>query len=147
MVVAGAWTKIDVDRLSEAEDKLATLADALSRVCNYYCRECSNPDKHDIVTGIDTTHESSHLETCNLGTCDSHESCEPNFATTEWLTLQVLVAESSSMDEIEWIIERLNGRAYLNVRRGSLQVLGCDDRPIANIPLQMSSIALSKGAT
>lgn len=47
--------------------------------CEYHCRTCDGEsldgeDRHDIVVHAETNrHQSSHLETCNIGSCRSHE--------------------------------------------------------------------------
>ncbi|MEX2284492.1 MAG: hypothetical protein WEE89_18525 [Gemmatimonadota bacterium] len=105
--------------------------------CKYKCRPCQDPGEHDIVTAVDTTHESSHLETCNEGTCDQHEECEPNFAFQSIEQLRIAVEASADPNELNALLGPVGKTVYYNDIRHSVQVLGCHGNVIANIPIRV----------
>jgi hypothetical protein len=128
------------------EVSFPSLEHVLSAGCMYYCRSCPGDNRHDIVIAVDSTHESSHLETCNPGSCEQHE-CEPQFASSsadreqeilveyEWAQLNKAVAAARSTEDVKAIFRALGGRAQYNPTRDAIQLVGCNDLLAASINL------------
>jgi hypothetical protein len=131
------WAPFGVGGPAEArgllEGNMMAPLEALSGEC-YQCRECVG-DKHDIVDGQPENNkwESSHLENCNPGDCDLHESCEvETVAELNEVWLKGQDAGFATLRELSSNKEHV----HLNLARGALQLLGCKGEVVASLPLQ-----------
>lgn len=107
--------------------------------CQYHCRPCNNGNGHDIVVHFDPAQnkaKSSHLETCNPGSCDHHACGDPELAARArdlWND-----ASGKSLEEIQELVEQNAELAILNTERWALQFLCTEGTVIASMPLPTS---------
>lgn len=121
-------------------DALASLPMSETSVgCEYHCRDCG-ANKHDIVQHVSTNeHKSSHLETCNPGTCDSH-SCGGGAVSVRIDSLWNRLL-ASDIEAVQDLLVEEPGRLRFNRERKSLQLLCPLGTVVANLPLHESVAA------
>jgi hypothetical protein len=119
----------------EALDYVAELSVA---PCKYHCREeTCPPDEHDIVIAVYRTHEANHLENCNPGDCDWH-LCEPERLGSQLrlATEFVIAVKGAGPQQLRAFLGRYSEQAYYNSERRAIQIIGCNDRLWASIPVR-----------
>jgi hypothetical protein len=112
--------------------------------CTYQCRKCGGEDeeKHDIVVGTKSNAQSSHLETCNPGTCAAH-ACDADQLPSGGLgALWFEVREAQDGSRLRELLREHREVAYYNPARDAVQVRGCNGSVMASIPLSDAQVAL-----
>lgn len=100
--------------------------------CNFFCRVCGD-NRHDIVEATTKNAHSSHLETCNTGSCSLHACTDPAMASMVQQVWNELA--QASADDIGNILLSHNELLTYNYHRSSIQFTCDEGRIIASLPL------------
>ncbi len=109
--------------------------------CDYHCRECGD-NKHDIVVHHSQNNsKSSHLETCNVGSCSSH-SCGDDDDGGEQFPIGALwdAIRSADVTGIELLIAANPDALDFNAERAAVQFRCTEGRLVASLPLREDQI-------
>lgn len=126
-------------------DPLLDLPFGAATGCTYQCRECGTMEqdpRHDIVVGTKNNAQSSHLETCNKGTCDAHACDVDQRPVAELGALWFEVREARDAGRLREVLREHGEMAFYNPVRDAVQVRGCGGSVLASIPLSAEQVAL-----
>lgn len=104
--------------------------------CEHECFECKDVDSHYLVESTNKKHTTIHLEQCdNKGDCGPHE-CEQTFGAASGQAVFDAIEDLRKLPrELAVQAAALSPQLRLGAAGSFLQVIACEGRVIANIPL------------
>lgn len=138
LVVSGAAALV-ARPVETRADPLLDLPFSAVTGCTYYCRSCGD-GKHEIIQGVSRNAGSSHLETCNEGTCSMH-GCDVDLTRAEELERIWFAVRDADGPRLREILAENRATAYYNPGREAVQIRGCGGGVLASIPLSGAQVA------
>lgn len=114
--------------------------------CTYHCRSCGY-NLHDIVVHYDSSENrsnSSHLETCNAGSCSLH-ACGSSALASRVQRLWNDAQEMAPEQLLAFLVAN-SDVAYYNAERHAIQFHCVEGKVVASLPVGGEAIPVLAGA-